>query len=169
VFDTHESVEHMVLPSEADGVRSLIAKLKPDIVTVAPLLVGIFRFVYVTTGESYVKIPAAVPTTAEIVSLTLCACFDPCPASMLWQSTEVYEFHFVVPQIVVAMAVEGVASSTPKLNPRIVTEVPALVGLLGSSETDTAGESYVNMFRTVPITELIVVMTSILDPSPWLL
>jgi hypothetical protein len=70
VFDIQETVEHIVAPICADGVRSLFAKLRPSIETIAPEEVPMFRTEKDTTGASYVNTFILVPTIDAIVRPT---------------------------------------------------------------------------------------------------
>ena len=74
---THDVVAQKLGPMEADTLKSVEAKLKPDMVTVPPALVGMFLVPYVTDGASYVNALSIVPRRLETVSPTSCSVLDP--------------------------------------------------------------------------------------------
>ena len=77
-----------------------------------------------------------VPTTALTVTAEVRAAASPARIS---QSSEVAEAHASVAQSVEATALDGVASSSPKLRPATVAVPPPLPATLLGSANDTVG------------------------------
>jgi hypothetical protein len=167
VPEFHDVVAQIVVPIAAEGVRLVVAKLKPSRVTVPPALEPMLRVVYVTAGASNEKTVIEVPTSAEIVSARLCDCVE--PAGVGTQVAEVSVAQTVDPHTVAPIEIVGEEFSAPKLKPRMVTVAPCDVGEFGASTTEIAGVSYVNMLSKVPVTEAIEATTWVFTPCPDIL
>jgi len=131
-------------------VVSELAKFIPITDRLAPEVLGaLYVMRLVMSGASYVTAFVHEDTMFDRVTVT--DCLAPDPAGDPWHFKQVSEVQITVAQLLAPIAIVGVLSSGPKLNPCTVTRVPPPVYTLPFKAQLVEGESYVNRDSLVPI------------------
>jgi len=153
--------------TDATWLASSDPKLKPNIDTDVPPLVGLLEVMSVMTAESYVNTSVLDPTIPSIVN-ALVRTF-PMPAAVV-QCAEVVEIQSIDTQLLAPMApTTGLsfrARASPKLVPMMDTVEDPKVGALVSVTNVKTGASYVKAAAPVPAWAVIVIESALATPFP---
>ena len=128
VEEVHDDVAQELSPSRVEGVRLMMPKLSPWMVTVNPLDAGPLRTAAnVILGGSYDNALDIVPTKVARVRVSDTPTPVPKPLVAVKHWTNVPVVHVVVAQLSVPMESVEVASEEPKFNPNKVTDAAELL------------------------------------------
>jgi len=155
VAEVQPVVLQVLLSTTTLGVKSFTAKPSPEIVKIAPPVLGAFqRLLWLITGAPKVKTDRAVPTMRLTVRVGDSATAPPARfKAEPWQITELVVDHAVVVHtsaLARAKASVAVASVLAKPSPNsVMDELPEAAALVGARLVAT-GASYDKLVAVVP-------------------